>query len=84
MNTKEVRKNSEKCHLKWLFNIIFVDLVENLAGTQGKLPGKRSYEVINIYRALLQFTGLYAPMCRFVADRWRRCGNYYRRRWFFR
>lgn len=26
--------------------------------------GKRSIEVINIYRALLQFTGLYAAECR--------------------
>ena len=73
-----VRKNLEK-------QVNFFKTVMYTKRKQGiRKRGKRSYEVINIYRALLQFTGLYAPMCRFVADRWRRCGNYYRRRWFFR
>ena len=61
-----VRKNSEKCHLKWLFNIIFVDLDEKLAGTQGKLPGSSGIIPVGLAEGPLQLV-LFAPPFKFLA-----------------
>ena len=63
-----VRKNSEKCHLKWLFNIIFVDLVENLAGTQGKLPGSSGNIPVGLAKGPLQIFFFAPPFKFFPGD----------------